>query len=231
MFRRSLIAFALIALAGAASAQQAAAPQWQEGKTYTLIANPQPTNQPDKVVVTEVFSFGCPVCNRFEPFINKLKAELPKGAVLEYLPASFIPAEDWPVFQRAYFTAKALGIDTKSHDAMFHAIHDPNGPLATVEPGTQRLKAHQPTIEDVAAFYAKFGVKPATFVATANSFAINMQMKRADKQIMAWGINGTPTLVVDGKYKLDIGTSKGAQQAVDQTLYLVRKELAAKQGK
>ena len=231
MFRHSLVAFALIALAGSASAQQAAAPQWQEGKTYTLIANPQPTNQPDKVVVTEVFSFGCPACNRFEPFIDKLKAELPKGAVLEFVPASFIVAEDWPVFQRAYLTAKALGIDAKSHDAMFHAIHDPDGPLATIEPGTNRLKTHQPTIEDVAAFYAKFGVKPATFVATANSFAINMQMKRADKQIMTWGITGTPTLVIDGKYKLGVTSSKGPQEAVDQTLYLVRKELATKQGK
>ena len=232
MIKRTVVFLLFAATAGLAFAQ--APQQWTEGKDYFAIQNPQPTNQPDKVVVTEVFSFGCPACNQFEPYIDKLRAELPSGAVLEYLPASFIPTEDWPVLQRAYFTAKALGVDTPaSHDAMFKAVWGPNGALATYDPATQRPKAMDamPKIEDIAKFYANYGAKPDQFVATANSFAVNLQMKRADQQILAWGVNSTPTIIVDGKWRLDPRSANGAQQAVDLTLFLVNKELAAKKAK
>jgi thiol:disulfide interchange protein DsbA len=56
-------------------------------------------------------------------------------------------------------------------------------------------------------------------------------MKRADQQILAWGVNSTPTIIVDGKWRLDTRSANGAQQAVDLTLYLVNKELAAKKAK
>jgi thiol:disulfide interchange protein DsbA len=228
---KSTVALILLAISGFAFAQ--APQQWTEGKDYFAIQNPQPTDQPGKVVVTEVFSFGCPACNQFEPFLDKLRAELPAGAVLEFLPASFIPTEDWPVFQRAWFTAKALGVDTPaSHDAMFKAIWGPNGTLATYDPATQRPKAMDamPKIEDIAKFYANYGAKPDQFVATANSFAINLRMKRADQQIMAWAVQYTPTIVIDGKWRIDPSSAKGAQNMVDMTLFLVNKELAAKKG-
>lgn len=230
MIKHAAVFALFTAVAGLAFAQ-AAPQQWVEGKNYTAIPNPQPTNQPDKVVVTEVFSFACPACNQFEPFIAKLRAELPKGAVLEYVPASFIPTEDWPVFQQAYFTAKAMGVDTPaSHDAMFKAVWGPNGALATYNMTTQRPKpmAEMPKIPDIAKFYAKYGANAQQFAATANSFSVKMDMKRADKQIVAWGVNSTPTIVIDGKYKLNTQTAGGLQQAVDLTLYLVNKELAAK---
>jgi thiol:disulfide interchange protein DsbA len=234
MIKRSVVFVLLALVAGFAFAQAPAPQQWVEGTNYFAIPNPQPTNQPDKVVVTEVFSFGCPACNQFEPFLDKLRAELPKGTVLEFIPASWHANEDWPTFQRAYFTAKAMGLDNaKSHDAMFKAIWGPNGPLQTYDPTTQRPKPEKdlPTINDVAKFYAQFGAKPADFVATANSFSINMDMKRADKQVMAWGVDSTPTLVIDGKWRLTPASTQGAQQAVDLTLYLVKQELAAKQAK
>ncbi|TAN04165.1 MAG: thiol:disulfide interchange protein DsbA/DsbL [Rhodanobacteraceae bacterium] len=233
MIKHTAVFLLLAGIAGFAAAQSAPQ-QWTEGKQYFAIPNPQPTNQPDKVVVTEVFSFGCPACNEFEPYLDKLRAELPKGTVLEFVPASWHANEDWPVFQRAYFTAKALGLDNpKSHDAMFKAIWGPNGPLQTYDPTTQRPKAEAnlPKIADVAKFYAQFGAKPEQFVATANSFSINLEMKRADKQIMAWGVDQTPTIIVDGKWRLDPSTAQGAQNMVDLTLYLANKELAAKKAK
>lgn len=233
MIKRIAVLLSLAAVSGLAFAQ-AAPQQWIEGQQYFAIPNPQPTHQPDKVVVTEVFSFGCPACNGFQPFIDKLRAELPQGTVLEFVPASWHPNEDWPVFQRAYFAAKSLGVDNaQSHDAVFKAIWDPNGPLATYDPATQRPKAEAnlPKLEDVAKFYARFGAKPDEFVATASSFAVNLEMKRADQQIIAWGVTSTPTIIVDGKWRADTASAKGAQQLVDLTLYLVNRELAAKKAK
>lgn len=233
MLKAALVGLVVLAGAGTAAAQAPDGSQWVEGKNYFAIANPQPTAQPDKVVVTEVFSFGCPACNQFQPFADKLESELPKGAVMEHVPASWHPNENWPVFQRAYFTAKAMGVDSQqSRDAMFKAVWGPEGTLATFDAATRQPKPQDqlPGIADVAKVYAKFGAKPDEFVATASSFSINTEMKRADKQIVAWGVTSTPTIIVDGKWRATTVDAGGGQQLVDMVLYLVNKELAAKQG-
>src|SRR5690348_14834462 len=71
MIKRTAVFVLLAVVAAVASAQTPQ--QWTEGKQYFAIQNPQPTGQPDKVVVTEVFSFGCPACNQFEPYVDKLQ--------------------------------------------------------------------------------------------------------------------------------------------------------------
>ena len=83
---------------------------WTEGVNYFLIQPPRtPTVPAGKVEVTEVFSYACPACNIFQPTIHKLKQAMPANVVVDYLPAAFNPAEDWPVFQLAYVTAESLG--------------------------------------------------------------------------------------------------------------------------
>src|SRR5580692_7094109 len=118
------------------------APTWSEGVNYFLIVPARPTSLPaGKVEVTEVFSYACPACNIFVPTMHKLKASLPPNAVLDYLPASFNPSEDWPVFQLAYLTAQTLGVADKTHDAMFVAVWQ-TGELAVIDPATQGIKSH-----------------------------------------------------------------------------------------
>src|SRR5271155_1086860 len=86
-------------------------PTWTEGVNYFLIVPARPTALPaGKVEVTEVFSYACPACNAFQPTMHKLKQSLPANAVIDYLPASFNPSEDWPMFQLAFCTAQTLGV-------------------------------------------------------------------------------------------------------------------------
>ena len=197
--------------------------RWVEGKNYFRIEPAQPTDEPSKVVVTEVFSFACPACNHFEPIMDKIASSMPSYAKVEYLPASFRPDEDWPVFQRAYYAAQALGVDASSHDAMFDAVWK-SGELAVDNLVTGTPKSNPPTLDDIARFYARYGVKPADFVATANSFAVNSRMKRADQTIQAMGVTGTPTLVIDGKYRLDVASAGGYPQTIELVRWLVQRE-------
>jgi thiol:disulfide interchange protein DsbA len=218
--------FALVALlAGACSLAQAQ--EWEAGKHYFLIDPPAPTSSGDKIEVTEVFSYGCPACNFSYPSIDKLRKDLPPNAVMTFVPASFKPDEDWPMFQRAYFAAKALGIAEKSHDAVFDAVWKTDE-LAIFDKAAKRYKQQMPTIEDAGKFYAKFGVKAEDFVATANSFTINTRMKQADAYLKAAGVDVTPTIVVNGKYRLTTTSAGGDWDKAEQLVqYLVKKESGA----
>jgi protein dithiol oxidoreductase (disulfide-forming) len=208
-----------------APAPAGSAPTWTEGVNYFLISPVRPTSLPaGKVEVTEVFSYACPACNLFQSTMHKLKASLPPNAVLDYIPASFNPAEDWPMFQLAYFTAQTLGVAEQTHDAMFNAIWQGGG-LAIIDPATQGIKSRLPTIEDAAAFYkAQAGVPIDKFLATAKSFTVDSKVRAAEEMIQRYKVDRTPTLVVNGKYRVNTESAGGADQAVDLVKWLVAKE-------
>ncbi|RDS79419.1 thiol:disulfide interchange protein DsbA/DsbL [Dyella monticola] len=203
--------------------------KWVEGKNYFTIEPQQPTSNPDKIVVTEAFSYACPACNAFHTTMDQIEKSLPSNAEVTYLPVAFRPDENFPLFQRAYYTAKALGVAEKAHDAMFDAVWK-SGELASDDLTTGRPKPQSawPTIDDVAKFYAKYGVDPKQFVAVANSFSINTQMKRAVDLVKAYGVDATPTIIVNGKYRFTPGDAGGYAQSVELTKWLVAKEAAGK---
>lgn len=201
---------------------------FEAGKHYFPVEPAQPTSTGSKIEVIEVFSYACPACNLFQPTMKKLKAALPADAELVYLPAAFRADEDWPTFQRAFYAAQALGIADKTHDATFDAIWKDGGSLRISDPVTRRPVKDMPRIEDVGTFYAQFGVKPEDFVGTANSFAVNTRMKRADSLIKVYGVDSTPTLIVNGKYRLTATSAGGVDKVVPLVLFLVNKESAGK---
>jgi len=203
--------------------------KWVEGKNYFLVDPAQPTSHPGKVEVTEVFSYACPACNSFHTTMDELVKSLPSNAVVVYLPASFRPDENWPLFQRAFYAAQALGVADKTYDAMFDASWK-TGELSTYDLQAGKPKPHEawPTIDDVAKFYAKYGVDPKQFVGVANSFSINTQMKRADDELKALGVDSTPTIVVNGKYRLTPKDAGGGPQTIELVQWLVSKETAGK---
>ena len=207
-------------LAALTSVRAGAAPAFSEGRDYAVLAQPQRTSAaPGKIEVLEVFSYACPACNAYQPTMALLKKSLPAGAQLAYLPAAFNKAEDWPMFQRAYFAAQALGIAERTHQLMFDAVWK-TGELATTDSQTGRLKDPQPTIEQAAQAYARWsGVKPADFLAMAHSFTVDGRMRSADEQVMAMQVPGTPCIVVNGRYRLSDDITHGP---VDRLIALVQ---------
>lgn len=225
----ALLLTATLLLLGAAPSPSHAA-TWESGKHYTVLPQPQRTNVPaGKVEVMEVFSYGCPACDKFLPAMKKLKAALPANAQVTYLPASWNKAENWPVFQRAFLTAQTLGIAEKAHDQMFKAIWVPTGELTVLASDGRGLKPLKdlPTIEDVAKFYERVtGHKAADFVAAAKSFSVDMKMRQADAQIIAMRVSGTPTIVVNGRYRVNNENLESTDAMIELVKFLVAKESA-----
>jgi thiol:disulfide interchange protein DsbA len=204
---------------------------WVEGQNYFLIQPAQPTGLPaGKIQVVEIFSYACPGCNRFYPYIDKLSASLPSNAVMEFLPASFRPDEDWPMFQRAYLAADQLKVARRAHDAMFDAVWK-TGELAVWDARLNREKRPPPALADAARFYQRAaGIKPDTFLATAAAFGIDVKVKQADERIRAYGVAETPSLVVNGKYRLNPVTAGGDEETIALVKWLVARESTPKAG-
>jgi thiol:disulfide interchange protein DsbA len=202
-----------------------AAQAWTEGRSYDVITPAQRTSVPSGTVeVMEVFSYGCPGCNGFQPVMAALEHSLPPNAQMAFLPASFKPEEDWVMFQRAYFAAQTLGISARTHQAIFDAVWK-TGELGIADPATRRLKVPQPSIEDAAKCYQRLtGVKPEVFLSTARSFSVDLKMRAADAQVIAMQVPSTPCIVVNGKYRVNLDSLQSQDDLISLVRYLVDKE-------
>lgn len=218
------LAVGLLLGASLASAQQQPQ-QWVEGKHYFEIKPAQRGDAPAAVIeVTEFFSYGCVFCNRAIPMMDQLKKSLPANARMNYVPASFNSAESWPLFQRVYYTANALGLIPKMHNAVYSAVWTSNE-LAVTEPDGRRLKSPQPTLDDAAKFFAKkAGIQPEQFIATARSFSVEAQCRRADQLVKLLKVDSTPTLIVNGRYRVSSTMLREPEQMIALVNWLVAKE-------
>ncbi|MDR2013124.1 MAG: thiol:disulfide interchange protein DsbA/DsbL [Rhodanobacter sp.] len=181
---------------------------WEEGKNYFLIDPPQPTASGRRVEVLEIFSYACPHCAHFQPYAEKIKQSLPAYATFDYMPAAFNPS--WEPFARAYYAAQSLGVLEQTHQALYDALHRDHIPMRT--------------IDELAGFYAQSGVDKAKFLSAASSFETESKLRRAADIVKGDGIEGTPSVVVNGKYRITGESAGGYDQMIDLINYLVKKE-------
>ena len=206
-----LAAVLLALLAAPVACAQGMIERYQAGTHYFVIQPPQPGPSDGKVEVVEVFSYGCIHCAEFQPMVDKWHAAMPAEASFRYLPATFRP--DFALLARGYYAAEALGAVERTHQPLFNAIFAERKQFAT--------------IEQLADWYATQGVKREDFLAAAKSFAVETKLNRATKQVQAYGVDGTPNIVVAGKYRVSGASAQGYDKVFDVVSFLVAKEAAA----
>ncbi|MBH1667058.1 thiol:disulfide interchange protein DsbA/DsbL [Stenotrophomonas maltophilia] len=160
------------------------------GEDYQEIPNGQPF-QPvaGKVEVVEIFGYVCPACAAFQPLVGPWKAGLPGDVNFVYVPAMF--GGTWDDYARAFYAAQTLGVQEKTHEALYAAIHSQK---------TLKGERGRDSVEDIAKFYAGYGVDPKQFAATMGSFAVNAKTNSAKQFAQRSQISGTPSIIVNGKY-------------------------------
>jgi len=183
-----------------------------EGIEYRLVSPAQPTITKNKVEVVELFWFGCPHCYHFEPDLKKWLANKPENVVFVQIPAVFNAG--WALHARAYYTAKSLGLYDNGkhdfHDAFFEELH--------------KHKKRLNTKKSLQAFFARFGVSAEDFNNTFDSFAVNTKVKRAAILSKRYQLDGVPSLIVNGKYRVDGPMAGGRQGMLKVTDHLIKKE-------
>ena len=189
-------------------------PEPVAGTDYVVIEGGQPI-QPatGKIEVAEVFGYVCPACARFQPLIGPWKAGLPSDVNFVYVPAMF--GSMWDDYGRAFYAAEALGVQEKTHDALYSAIHIEH---------SLKGELGRDSVEDIANFYGKYGVNPKTFADTMGSFSVVAKTNRAKQFAQRSKISGTPSLIVAGKYLVK---GKGYEDMLRIADHLIARERAA----
>ena len=217
MLKRLIRPYVLLLLGGllltsACTAQSSGPVPYTEGSEYVKLPAPyQRYSAAGKVEVVEVFSYGCIHCAHFAPLAETLRKELPPGVEFKLLPAPF--SAEWLPFARAYYAAKQLGVVDRTHLQLFTAKFDQHYPINSMN--------------ELADFYAREGVDRAKFMSIATSPEVTAKMKSDLALIQKWQVDGTPTLVVDGKYRVAAVHTQEEMAAV--ALWLAKRELSAKQ--
>ena len=185
---------------------------FDEGIEYIKLDTPVKTSDPDKVVVTEIFWYGCPHCFRFEPYLERWKERLPEGVVFESVPS--VLNSSWMEHARAFFALEAMGEIEKVRKPLFNAIHLKN----------QRLNS----IDTLAAFVAELGVDEKAFRDHYHSFPVDTKVRKVRTLERKYGHRGVPAIIINGKYRTS-GSQAGSNARMIEVMdYLVAKELAAK---
>jgi thiol:disulfide interchange protein DsbA len=209
--RNLILGVALVAASLFGITAQAADEPLEAGKQYVELSSAVPVSEPGKIEVVELFWYGCPHCYAFEPTINPWIEKLPADVHFVRIPAMF--GGIWDVHGQMFVTLEAMGVEHKVHTAVFEAIH----------------KEHKmfKTPEEMADFLATQGVDKAKFLETYNSFAVAGMVKKDKALAQAYQISGVPTMVVNGKYRFDLGTAGGPEAALKVADQLIAKERAA----
>lgn len=222
LLKKLLLACALSAVAVTAIASISSP---ENGKEYQTLSQPQQTDAPGKIEVTEFFFFSCPHCNVLDPILTEWVKK--QGSTISFKRVHVDFGQGQQPLQRMYYTLEAMGVEESLHTKIFHAIHVEH----------QFLRTDQ----DLLAFVTKNGVDQTKYLETSKSFAVEAKMRRAQSMQAAYKIDGVPTLYVDGHYMTspsvlmgvnpnmaELDSSKADMQVLDALIGKVQKERAAK---
>ncbi|HJU70829.1 MAG TPA: thiol:disulfide interchange protein DsbA/DsbL [Paucimonas sp.] len=156
----------------------------QNGVDYLTLDKPQQTDSGKKIEVTEFFSYACPHCSAFEPVLEAWVKKQGEAVVFKRVPVGF--HRQWVPLQKLYFALEAMNKTAELQQKVFHAIHEERQQLFTDS--------------DVADFVAKNGIDRKKFLDVYNSFSVQAKVNRAQQLLAAYGIDGVPTVAIDGRF-------------------------------
>lgn len=175
----------LVTLAfGLLTAQGAFAAPLTEGRHYTELQLPQPTEPAGKVEVIEFFWYGCPHCAEFEPMLKGWVKKLPGDVAFRKVPAVF--RDTWAPGARIFYTLEAMNLLDRLNDAVFRAMTK------------ERINLNSESV--LFDWMAKQGVDRQKFADTYKSFTVDAKVRKAVEMTQEYGFGGVPVLIVGGKY-------------------------------
>jgi thiol:disulfide interchange protein DsbA len=180
------------------------------GKGYTLLNPAQPASS-KKIEVLEFFFYECSHCFYLHGELAAWEKTMPADVELTFVPTIFRDSTE--PLARTFYALESIGKIKQMDDAIYQAIHV--------------KQANLYDLNTIGAFVGSNGVDRSKFSAAYNSFTVNSKVVRAKQMIRSYGINGTPTLVVDGKYAITGLQPADTIRVLNEVLAMVRKSRSA----
>lgn len=175
-------ALALLALTQVACAEANTASKAKEGQDYTVYSGAKGTDKPE---VMEFFAYTCGHCYNMEGFLAKWKPTKPEEVAFKQVPLFFPSAGHYTY---AFYVAELLNVSDKVHPAIYHQLHV--------------KKQNIPNKQALIPIFEAAGITAEEFEKAYNSFAVQNKVQYAKKLSREFKITGTPTFVVNQKYKV-----------------------------
>lgn len=181
--RRITLSLALAALCAGSAFASPTNPV--NGAEYRTLPQAQPTQKVEgKVEVIEFFMYHCPACNAVEaPLADWVKKNADK---VNFRRVHLSSGEARDFEARLFATLEALQLQDSMHDKVLAAWHKER----------HRLRSDAENLE----WAVRNGLDKEKFLAAYNSFGVNMRLKSLARMADAYGVTGTPTIIVGGKY-------------------------------
>jgi thiol:disulfide interchange protein DsbA len=176
----------MLVLSNVAQAQGDKPVRYQEDLHYTLIEG-APAVSGDTMMLEEAFSYLCTHCNTFEPYVKSWTQRKPDSVEFRRIPVGF-GRESWMLYARGYVTAQMMSVSDEAHSALMDRIW--------------KEKRIIRSMDELATFYSQFGLDKEKFLSTSRSFAVDGMLRKNDSLIKSYGIRGTPSMVLNGKYRI-----------------------------
>ncbi len=203
----------VMALLPLAACQAETEESFTEGVHYEVLPEAVATSDPSRVEVVEVFWYGCSHCYAFEPKINPWAQSLNESVHFQRVPAVW--HQSMELHAKAYYTAKALKVLEKLHVAIFEAMN--------------LKKEKLQTEEEIAKLFVDNGVSLERFTKVFNSKGIEMAVSVAKNKQARYRTQGTPEMIINGKYRVSGRTAGGNDRMLKVADYLIDKEQTTSQ--
>lgn len=205
--REFLTGLSAVTVAASANANLDAGFGNEEGNHYQLIKNPVSIS-PYKKSVVEIFYYGCPHCYHLEPSLHDWLKTKPKDIHFEQMPG-VLNNQNWIFMARVFYTAKELGIIKQFHTPYFKAIQEEHRQIFDIPSLSQ--------------FCEPMGIQPKDYENMFKSFRVDQLVQKARVQTQQYGVEGVPSVVVNGKYLTDVSMAQGKDNLWKLVDYLAEK--------
>lgn len=191
--------------AATAAPEPAPAPsrsQWQPGLNYTVLGHPgAPTVAKGKVLVNEVFWYGCGHCYALDPTLEEWKKSKPEFIEFTRIPVIWGPAHRQHA--KLFYTLQKLGREDL-HPKVFNAIHELHNPLMAATDDAARAMH--------LAFFKENGVTEKQFNDAYDSPEVAKKVSEAAGLTNAYEVSAVPTMIVAGAYSTSVSQAGGEEQ-------------------
>jgi thiol:disulfide interchange protein DsbA len=205
-------------LALAFVALPASAQQVRRDVDYRILPQAQPVEAGERIEVIDFFFYACPYCNELAPHLDRWLKRKQADVVFRRVPV--VRHDTWVPLAKTYFALEAMGEVERLHFAVYRSYH------------VDDLYMSQEKV--IAEWAAKNGLDSEKFMAIYRSDEVRQKVELARKMTKDYDIQGTPSIVVDGRYLTSSSMTPGVPQlipVIDGLVRLARQQRLEKGGK